>query len=212
MSAIINMEGTSKMRHKRLIILMVTLGLAFSQTIQAQPSQAEAQDLRDEAMLKLDTFMKYVIMIGNRGEDDYDDETKQMAIERALQLFKPDARMEVTSYTRENSSFYEMEHYLYRLKDSLRYDRIDISFLAEAIYFSPDDLRPVPGLQDTYSGIITVVQVFEGSYDQNGEHKVAYRDQVKKLVEVIARKEEYPQGVKWQVILGDVSASETRKI
>lgn len=196
----------------RIIIILVVAATAFVQFAHAQPSQAEAQDLRNEAMLKLDTFMKYVMMIGNRGEDDYDDETKQMAIDRALALFKPDARMEVTSYNRENSNFYEMETYLYRLKDSLRYDRINISFLAEAIYFSPDDLRPVPGLEDTYSGIITVVQVFEGSFDQNGEQKVAYRDQVKKLVEVIAKKEEYPQGVKWQVILGDVSASETRKI
>ena len=196
-------------------IFCITILLAvFSLTVaQSQPSPAEAQDIRDEALLKLDTFMEYVKMIGNRGEDDYDDETKQMAIERALLLFKPDARMEVTSVNRKNSSFYEMEQYLYRLKDSLRYDRIKISFLAEAIYFSADDLRPVPGLKDTYSGIITVVQRFEGSYDQNGEHKVAYKDQVKKLVEVIAKKEEYPEtGVKWVVVLGDVSASETQKI
>ena len=202
------------MKNKKLQIMVLTcLCLTLAPALQAQPTPAEAQDLRDEAMLKLNSFMNYVQMIGNRGEDDYDDETKLMAIDKALGLFKPDARMEVTSYNREKSSFYEMKHYLYRLKDSLRYDRINISFLADAIYFSPDDLRKVPGTQDTYSGIITVVQRFEGSCEQGDECTSNYVDETKKLVEVIAKKEDYPEtGVKWVVVLGDVSASETQKI
>lgn len=190
-------------------ILFITLSVV---TAQAQLNPAEAQDLRDEAMKKLKTFTGYIAMIGNRGEDDYDDETKKIAITRTLELFKPDAMMEVTSYNRKKSSFYAMEHYLYRLKDSLRYDRIKISFVADAVYFSADDLRQVPGVEDTYSGIITVVQTFEGQYEQDGESKVVYRDQVKKLVEVIAKKRYVPTGPEWRVLLGDVSTTETKKI
>jgi len=199
---------------KRFLLLSA---IVFSLTLNAQISESQKIDLKDDARIKLRTFMNYIQIIGSRGDKDgqpiYDIESKEMAIQRALKLFKDDAMMEVSSYNRNSSNFYTIKEYLYRLKNSLNYDQVNITFQAQALYFNENNLVKVPNAkEETYVGTITVVQIFEASRSVEGEMMVQYKDEVKKNVEIIIKKLEDSTGQHWRVILGDVSVTETKKI
>ncbi len=189
----------------------------MSHAMQAQMTESEKADLKDDAIRKLETFMNYITIIGGRGEIDgkplYNDETKKLAIKKSLNLFKDDAKMEVSSYNRQYNKIYSIERYLYRLKDSINYDKVNISFRNEALYFNQNNLMKVPDAEiETYVGTITIVQVFEATRSVEGKVAVRYVDESKKNVEVIIQKPIDALGQKWQVILGDVSVSETKKL
>lgn len=201
------------MKEVRILIIF----LIISNALHAQMTESEKADLKDDAIRKLETFMNYISIIGGRGEIDgkplYDDETKRIAIKRSLNLFKDDAKMEVSSYNRKHNRIYSIERYLYRLKDSINYDEVNISFRNEALYFNQDNLMKVPDTEvETYVGTITIVQVFEATRSHEGKVAVRYVDESKKNVEVIIKKPEDYIGTRWQVILGDVTVSETKKL
>jgi hypothetical protein len=201
------------MKKTGILILLCLLTMQ----VHAQLTEAEKTDLKEEAIIKLKTFMNYITIIGGKGNKDgqpvYDEETKNIAVRMALNLFKDDAMMEVSSYNRKQSKFYTLERYLYRLKDSLNYNQVNISFKTQALYFNENNLMKVPDAkEETYVATITVIQVFEATRSVEGNVVVQYMDEAKKNVEIIIKKKEDWIGQEWKIILGDVSVTETKKL
>lgn len=186
------------------ILLSLILGLFFvgNTQIAAQELTPQRKQAVDSlALEKVRDLSKYIKIVGSK---DTPWSEANRVIERAEELFAPDAEIGVSSLTTNEVMYYKVRQYLERLM-RLNYDRVEIDWY-KIEYVS--DLQRQP--DGTYVGVITVFQTFKG-YDKEG--RLIYQDTTKKDITVYVKRKETQIGGRligfWDVLLGDMRVKET---
>ena len=130
---------------------------AFAQEPELSPERKKVRDLS-----------KYVKLIGSKNTPWSE---ANRVIDRAEELFAPDAEIGVSSLSKTKIEYYKVRKYLERLM-RLNYDRVEIDWYK--IQYVSDLQRQPDG---TYVGVITIFQTFKG-YDAEG--RLVYQDTTKK--------------------------------
>lgn len=182
-----------------LIITVFFCGVAMAQP-EISPQRKQAID--SLALEKVRDLSKYISIIGNK-QTPYSEATRVM--DRAEELFAPDSEMGVSSLTDNKVEYYKVRKYFERLM-ALNYDRVTISWY-DIHYIS--DLEKQP--DGRYVGVVTIYQRFEGESDDG----LRYKDTTKKDITIyVERKKTQIAGRTiefWDVMLGDIKVTETRK-
>ena len=171
----------------------------FAQEPEISPERKKAID--SLALEKVRDLSKYIKLIGAKTTPWSE---ANRVIDRAEELFAPDAEIGVSSLAKTKVDYYKVRQYLERLM-RLNYDRVEIDWY-KIQYVS--DLQRQPN--GTYVGVITIFQTFRG-YDAEG--KLVYQDTTKKDITVYVKRKETQIGGRlisfWDVLLGDMRVKET---
>lgn len=171
---------------------------ANAQTAEISPERKQAID--SLALEKVRDLSKYISIIGNKNTP-FSEATRVM--DRAEELFAPDAEMGVSSLNRKEISYYKVRKYFERLI-ALNYDRVSIQWY-DIHYISDLERQP----DGRYVGVVTIYQRFEGESDDG----LRYRDTTKKDITIyVERKRTQISGRVvefWDVLLGDIRVTET---
>ena len=163
------------------------------------PSRKQAID--SLALEKVKDLSKYISIIGSK-ETQFSEATRVM--DRAEELFAPEAEMGVSSLNNSEIAYYKIRRYFERLM-ALNYDRVNISWY-DIHYISDLERQP----DGRYVGVITVYQRFEGTSQEAG---LNYRDTTKKDITIYVEKKQTQIAGRtiefWDVMLGDVRVTET---
>lgn len=188
------------------ILLTLLFGIfVFGNTqIVAQELSPERKQAVDSlALEKVRDLSKYIKIVGSK-ETPWSEANR--VIDRAEELFAPDAEIGVSSLTSNEVLYYKVRQYLERLM-RLNYDRVEIDWY-KIEYVS--DLQRQP--DGTYVGVITVFQTFKG-FDKEG--RLIYQDTTKKDITVYVKRKETQIGGRligfWDVLLGDMRVKETSR-
>ena len=138
-----------------LVFLTLTGQSVFAQE-ELSPERKQAID--SLALEKVRDLSKYIKVIGSK---DTPWSEANRVIDRAEELFAPDAEIGVSSLAKTKVDYYKVRQYLERLM-RLNYDRVEIDWY-DIQYVS--DLQRQP--DGTYVGVITIFQTFKG-YDAEG--------------------------------------------
>ena len=172
---------------------------AFAQEPELSPERKQAID--SLALEKVRDLSKYIKLIGSKNTPWSE---ANRVIDRAEELFAPDAEIGVSSLSKKNIEYYKVRQYLERLM-RLNYDRVEIDWYK--IQYVSDLQRQPDG---TYVGVITIFQTFKG-YDAEG--RLIYQDTTKKDITVYVKRKETQIGGRligfWDVLLGDMRVKET---
>ena len=172
---------------------------AFAQEPELSPERKQAID--SLALEKVRDLSKYVKLIGSKNTPWSE---ANRVIDRAEELFAPDAEIGVSSLSKTKVEYYKVRKYLERLM-RLNYDRVEIDWYK--IQYVSDLQRQPDG---TYVGVITIFQTFKG-YDAEG--RLVYQDTTKKDITVYVKRKETQIGGRligfWDVLLGDMRVKET---
>ena len=181
-----------------LVFLTLTGQSVFAQE-ELSPERKQAID--SLAFEKVRDLSKYIKVIGSK---DTPWSEANRVIDRAEELFAPDAEIGVSSLAKTKVDYYKVRQYLERLM-RLNYDRVEIDWY-DIQYVS--DLQRQP--DGTYVGVITIFQTFKG-YDAEG--RLAYKDTTKKDITVYVKRKQTQIGGRligfWDVMLGDMRVKET---
>ena len=182
-----------------LILFMASTMMAMAQDDNISPSRKQAID--SLALEKVKDLSKYISIIGSK-ETQFSEATRVM--DRAEELFAPDAEMGVSSINRSEIAYYKIRRYFERLM-ALNYDRVNISWY-DIHYISDLERQP----DGRYVGVITIYQRFEGTSQEAG---LNYRDTTKKDITIYVEKKQTQIAGRtiefWDVLLGDVRVTET---
>lgn len=182
-----------------LVFLTLTGQSAFAQEGELSPERKQAID--SLALEKVRDLSKYIKVIGSK---DTPWSEANRVIDRAEELFAPDAEIGVSSLAKTKVDYYKVRQYLERLM-RLNYDRVEIDWY-DIQYVS--DLQRQP--DGTYVGVITIFQTFKG-YDAEG--RLVYKDTTKKDITVYVKRKQTQIGGRligfWDVMLGDMRVKET---
>ena len=172
---------------------------ACAQEPELSPERKQAID--SLALEKVRDLSKYVKLIGSKNTPWSE---ANRVIDRAEELFAPDAEIGVSSLSKTKIEYYKVRQYLERLM-RLNYDRVEIDWYK--IQYVSDLQRQPDG---TYVGVITIFQTFKG-YDAEG--RLVYQDTTKKDITVYVKRKETQIGGRligfWDVLLGDMRVKET---
>lgn len=187
--------------YKYIVVLFFSLLIMDRATAQnAEISPARKQAIDSLALEKVRDLSKYISIIGNK-KTPYSEATRVM--DRAEELFAPDAEMGVSSLNRKEVSYYKVRKYFERLI-ALNYDRVSITWY-DIHYISDLERQP----DGRYVGVVTIYQRFEGESDDG----MKYKDTTKKDITIyVERKKTQIQGrivEFWDVMLGDIRVTET---
>jgi hypothetical protein len=166
-------------------------------------SDADIEVFKDQTRQKVEEFQQHIVIIGSK---DQPDEMRNLAEREALKLFIDGAEME-SSVIRPNGSVQiqsrPMQNYLARLK-SLPYTAVVIKFY-DLVYISSFTKGP----DGRYYSSATIIQEFSGLSGDN----LVYKDVTTKEVEIILNlvEDKFFNEKKWQVLLGNIKATETRR-
>ena len=181
-----------------LVFLTLTGQSVFAQE-ELSPERKQAID--SLALEKVRDLSKYIKVIGSK---DTPWSEANRVIDRAEELFAPDAEIGVSSLAKTKVDYYKVRQYLERLM-RLNCDRVEIDWY-DIQYVS--DLQRQP--DGTYVGVITIFQTFKG-YDAEG--RLAYKDTTKKDITVYVKRKQTQIGGRligfWDVMLGDMRVKET---
>jgi hypothetical protein len=187
--------------HKNILTLLLILSAfanAAAQSADISPERKQAID--SLALEKVRDLSKYISIIGNKNTP-FSEATRVM--DRAEELFAPDAEMGVSSLNRKEIAYYKVRKYFERLI-ALNYDRVSIEWY-DIHYISDLERQP----DGRYVGVVTIYQRFEGESDDG----LRYRDTTKKDITIyVERKRTQISGRVvefWDVLLGDVRVTET---
>lgn len=186
-------------------IALAFFALAGHQAMAQEPdlSPERKQAIDSLALEKVRDLSKYIKLIGSKNTPWSE---ANRVIDRAEELFAPDAEIGVSSLSRTKIEYYKVRQYLERLM-RLNYDRVDIDWYK--IQYVSDLQRQPDG---TYVGVITIFQTFKG-YDAEG--RLVYQDTTKKDITVYVKRKETQIGGRligfWDVLLGDMRVKETTK-
>lgn len=184
-----------------LAFLFGVLLLGNTQIAAQELSHERKQAVDSLALEKVRDLSKYVKIVGSK-ETPWSEANR--VIDRAEELFAPDAEIGVSSLTSNEVQYYKVRQYLERLM-RLNYDRVEIDWY-KIEYVS--DLQRQP--DGTYVGVITVFQTFKG-FDKEG--RLIYQDTTKKDITVYVKRKETQIGGRligfWDVLLGDMRVKET---
>ncbi|EON74944.1 hypothetical protein ADIS_4638 [Lunatimonas lonarensis] len=182
-----------------LILFMASSMVALAQNDNISPSRKQAID--SLALEKVKDLSKYISIIGSK-ETQFSEATRVM--DRAEELFAPDAEMGVSSINRSEIAYYKVRRYFERLM-ALNYDRVNISWY-DIHYISDLERQP----DGRFVGVITIYQRFEGTSAEAG---LNYRDTTKKDITIYVEKKQTQIAGRtiefWDVMLGDVRVTET---
>ncbi len=186
------------------ILLTLLFGIFVfgnTQVVAQELSHERKQAVDSLALEKVRDLSKYVKIVGSK-ETPWSEANR--VIDRAEELFAPDAEIGVSSLTSNEVMYYKVRQYLERLM-RLNYDRVEIDWY-KIEYVS--DLQRQP--DGTYVGVITVFQTFKG-FDKEG--RLIYQDTTKKDITVYVKRKETQIGGRligfWDVLLGDMRVKET---
>ena len=187
---------------KILLTLIFGIFVFGNAQIMAQELSHERKQAVDSlALEKVRDLSKYVKIVGSK-ETPWSEANR--VIDRAEELFAPDAEIGVSSLSSNEVKYYKVRQYLERLM-RLNYDRVEIDWY-KIEYVS--DLQRQP--DGTYVGVITVFQTFKG-FDKEG--RLIYQDTTKKDITVYVKRKETQIGGRligfWDVLLGDMRVKET---
>lgn len=190
------------LRQKLFLILFFTvsgISYVFSQT-QVSPERKRAID--SLAMEKVKDLSKYISIIGNK---DTPFSEANRVIDRASELFASDSKMGVSTLNSTEIKYYTVRKYFERLM-ALNYDRVKIEWY-DIQYISDLELQP----DGKYVGVITIYQLFEGS----GVEGLQYKDVTKKDITIYVEQKKTQISGRiidfWDVLLGDIRVTETKK-
>ncbi|MEX0882705.1 MAG: hypothetical protein WDZ72_04460 [Cyclobacteriaceae bacterium] len=182
-----------------LILFLATSLTVFAQDDNISPQRKQAID--SLALEKVKDLSKYISIIGSK-ETQFSEATRVM--DRAEELFSPDAEMGVSSINTNEIAYYKIRRYFERLM-ALNYDRVNISWY-DIHYISDLERQP----DGRYVGVITIYQRFEGTSQEAG---LNYRDTTKKDITIYVEKKQTQISGRtiefWDVLLGDVRVTET---
>lgn len=187
---------------KILVTLLFGMFLFGNTQVIAQELPYERKQAVDSlALEKVRDLSKYIKIIGSK---DTPWSEANRVIERAEELFAPDAEIGVSSLVTNEVLYYKVRQYLERLS-RLNYDRVEIDWY-NIEYVSELQRQP----DGTYVGVITVFQTFKG-FDKEG--RLIYQDKTKKDITVYVKRKETQIGGRligfWDVFLGDMRVKET---
>ncbi|HEX5168403.1 MAG TPA: hypothetical protein VFW11_04475 [Cyclobacteriaceae bacterium] len=187
---------------KSIYLFTLLLGIVCSHSLLAQDdiSPARKQAIDSLALEKVRDLSKYISIIGNKKTAFSE---AQRVMDRAEELFVPDAEMGVSSLNRKEVNYYKVRKYFERLM-ALNYDRVSIEWY-DIHYISDLERQP----DGKYVGVVTIYQRFEGTSDDG----LKYRDTTKKDITIyVERKKTQISGrivEFWDVMLGDIRVTET---
>ena len=186
---------------KIIATLVIALCVVGSAMAQDELSFERKQAIDSLALEKVRDLSKYIKIVGSK-ETAFSEANR--VIDRAEELFAPDAEIGVSSLSKTKVEYYKVRKYLERLM-RLNYDRVEIDWYK--IQYVSDLQRQPDG---TYVGVITIFQTFKG-YDAEG--RLVYQDTTKKDITVYVKRKETQIGGKligfWDVLLGDMRVKET---
>ena len=187
---------------KILVTLLFGMFLFGNTQVIAQELSYERKQAVDSlALEKVRDLSKYIKIVGSK---DTPWSEANRVIERAEELFAPDAEIGVSSLVTNEVLYYKVRQYLERLS-RLNYDRVEIDWY-NIEYVSELQRQP----DGTYVGVITVFQTFKG-FDKEG--RLIYQDKTKKDITVYVKRKETQIGGRligfWDVMLGDMRVKET---
>lgn len=181
-----------------LLLILSAFAHAAAQSADISPERKQAID--SLALEKVRDLSKYISIIGNK-DTPFSEATRVM--DRAEELFAPDAEMGVSSLNRKEIAYYKVRKYFERLI-ALNYDRVSIQWY-DIHYISDLERQP----DGRYVGVVTIYQRFEGVSDDG----LRYRDTTKKDITIyVERKRTQISGRVvefWDVLLGDIRVTET---
>lgn len=165
-----------------------------------QLTEKQLLDFRALTEQKVNEFQRYLAVIA---DPEQQDNIRELAIENALQLFLPDATMQVgSSNPKPAVKTYPLAIYLRRLKNlEKRYFDIDIAFY---------DLALVADWEKTVSGYETTATYFQHFQAFNPKGQLVYAAKTAKqmAVDLQSRKDPFYEENRWTVLLGDVRLAE----
>ena len=167
-------------------------------------SDADIEIFKEQTKQKVDEFQQHIVTIGSK---DQPAEKRNMAEKEALKLFFKGAEMQTSVVGPDGTVSIQsrpMEKYLARLK-SLPYTAVVIKFY-DLVYISSFTKGP----DGRYYSSATVIQEFTGFTGDN----LVYKDVTKKEIEIIIDlvEDKFFNEKKWKVFLGNIKATETKKI
>jgi hypothetical protein len=181
-----------------IIFSLLVIGNISAQKADISPERKQAID--SLALEKVRDLSKYISIIGSKKTPFSE---AQRVMDRAEELFAPDSEMGVSSLNRKEISYYKVRKYFERLI-ALNYDKVTISWY-DIHYISDLERQP----DGRYVGVVTIYQRFEGTSDDG----MKYKDTTKKDITIyVERKKTQISGRTvefWDVMLGDISVSET---
>jgi hypothetical protein len=184
-----------------LTLLFGIFLIGNTQVVAQELSPERKQAVDSLALEKVRDLSKYIKIVGSK-ETPWSEANR--VIDRAEELFAPDAEIGVSSLSSNEVQYYKVRKYLERLM-RLNYDRVEIDWY-KIEYVS--DLQRQP--DGTYVGVITVFQTFKG-FDKEG--RLIYQDTTKKDITVYVKRKETQIGGRligfWDVLLGDMRVKET---
>ena len=182
-----------------LFLSMVTINVAFAQP---KLSKKRKQAIDSLALEKVRDLSKYVSIIGDK-ETPFSEANR--VIERAEELFAEGSEMGVSSIYSEEIKYYKVRKYFERLM-ALNYDKVKIEWF-NIQYVSDLERQP----DGRYVGVITIYQKFEGTTDDG----MKYIDTTKKDITIFVERKTTQIGGRtigfWDVLLGDIRVTETKK-
>ena len=167
-------------------------------------SDSDIDIFKEQTKQKVEEFQQHIVTIGSK---DQPAEKRNMAEKEALKLFFKGAEMQTSIVAPDgtvNIQSRPMEKYLARLK-SLPYTAVVIKFY-DLVYISSFTKGP----DGRYYSSATVIQEFTGFTGDN----LVYKDVTKKEIEIIIDlvEDKFFNEKKWKVFLGNIKATETKKI
>jgi hypothetical protein len=196
-------------RKATLLPLLLLMALALPATVRAQADDISPERKRaidSLALEKVRDLSKYIAIIGSK-ETPFSEADRVIA--RTLELFAPGSEMGVSSVNSPDIAYYPVRRYLERLMQ-LNYDRVEIDWY-DIQYISDLERQP----DGKYVGVITIYQRFSGYKDGYEGSKLLYKDTTKKDITVYVERKETQIGGRtigfWDVLLGDVRVTETRR-
>lgn len=181
-----------------ILLTILVIGNVSAQKADISPERKQAID--SLALEKVRDLSKYISIIGNKKTPFSE---AQRVMDRAEELFAPDAEMGVSSLNRKEINYYKVRKYFERLM-ALNYDKVTISWY-DIHYISDLERQP----DGRYVGVVTIYQRFEGTSDDG----MKYKDTTKKDITIyVERKKTQISGRTvefWDVMLGDIRVSET---
>jgi hypothetical protein len=126
-------------------------------------------------------------------------------MDRAVELFAEGSQIGVSSVSRKDIKYYAVRAYFEHLM-ALNYDKVTIEWY-NIQYISDLELQP----DGRYVGVITIYQKFTGTTSEG----LRYEDTTKKDITIYVEKKQTQIGGRlvdfWDVLLGDIKVTETRK-
>jgi len=188
---------------KKFSIIIFLLGVFSFQAIAQEDISPERKQAIDSlAMEKIRDLEKYIAIIGSKETPAAE---AQRVIERATELFMEGSEMGVSKLGTDKVKNYPVREYFQRLM-ALNYDQVTISWF-NIQYISDLELMP----DGRWVGVITIYQKFEGTTKEG----LKYQDTTKKDITVYVERKQTQIGGRtigfWDVLLGDVRVSETKK-